>query len=357
MQQPFAFAIMCGAKDIENRRRRLKLPLPVYIAVHASMKQHPSPELGSIEDVRERLKRQGHELPPLEALPRGALLGLMRVGACDPPAPQRTGWALPGCHRWRITEVRRLPKPLACLGKLGLWLVPPQYEDALRSLLEGHPTQDPVRYESVSKSQGEAHAGSASAARAAQAAEAQADSWLPRRRGRPPATSKQGQQHAHVAKRCRVLSPPEASSGARHRAPGQASSRECMWPSCSLCGGPPGNSTGSRGMPLCCVSCTAIISTQRGLAFKTGQFAWCHGFGPMWPVRIGAIGFDAENDPSPYWVQLFGECRGAWVDESRLLAWEAGCRLAANSPVSEAWRPRFSKALEDAIASLAVSVH
>ncbi|CAJ1350350.1 unnamed protein product, partial [Effrenium voratum] len=58
---------------------------------------------------------------------------------------------------------------------------------------------------------------------------------------------------------------------------------------CSVCGG------FSPFAPMSCDTCTADLSKRRRLRFGCGELVWCRGFGPKWPARVAAVGFDGPE--------------------------------------------------------------
>ena len=89
-----------------------------------------------------RLEEAGASLPSADELPRGALLGVVRVDAVEPPLERDDGWALAGKLRWRLSDARLLPRPIPCAGQVGLWKVPAEHEAALRELLPDVSAED-----------------------------------------------------------------------------------------------------------------------------------------------------------------------------------------------------------------------
>lgn len=80
----------------------------------------------------------------------GAVLAVATVAECHHsedcmlpasvvPACGRTGcspWAARGQYHWVLADVRPLPEPVACNGKLNLWKLPEDVERAVREQLE-----------------------------------------------------------------------------------------------------------------------------------------------------------------------------------------------------------------------------
>ncbi len=169
LQQPFATPLVGfwrltmadppvlveGPKDIENRSRLLfhvDDTSPGWIAIHASLGRYGD------EGTLERVRALWPELPPVEALPRGAIIGAVRFdwvavieatdsqprllrspgqpGLAESKAASRaailasSGWTMgPVCYH--VAERRVLLRPVPCAGSRGLWRVPDPLVDGL----------------------------------------------------------------------------------------------------------------------------------------------------------------------------------------------------------------------------------
>lgn len=120
MKQPWAWAIIHGGKDVENRSRPTKHRGQLYIHAGKSV----APEALDFPPMRAALSANGPELPA------GFVYGTVDVIDChaaeDCENWAETGslcsaWAMPGFFHWVLAT----PRPLACpfpeKGKLGLW--------------------------------------------------------------------------------------------------------------------------------------------------------------------------------------------------------------------------------------------
>jgi hypothetical protein len=128
IQQPFASAIVHGPKRIENRMWR---PPPYVIgqriAIHAgkTVYRRGTPVL----------QRLWGDMPELESLPRGAILGTARLAsvqplATAPPAVRMSPWSTgPIC--WCLDRVRALDEPVYCRGRRRLWRVPSEIQSMM----------------------------------------------------------------------------------------------------------------------------------------------------------------------------------------------------------------------------------
>jgi hypothetical protein len=156
--QPFATGIASWGKDVENRTwlPGRRLPVGAWLAIHAGKQNYPdadSPEFrdwlavtagpflpADLTDVRVerhvgnresrwRTVRAGY----LAALPRSAVVAVVRVAALSDPAAKASPWAVPGHEQWRVDRVHALAVPVPCKGAQGLWRVPDDVVAAVRA--------------------------------------------------------------------------------------------------------------------------------------------------------------------------------------------------------------------------------
>lgn len=123
VRQPWAWAILHGGKDIENRSgrwwARVKLPRGM-IALHASSGCTRQEYEQAAEAIAEAGGAMVEPLPPLEELPRGGIVGTMRI----------TERVLMSPSPWFIGPIGlaladRVPVPFRpCQGALGFFEVP-----------------------------------------------------------------------------------------------------------------------------------------------------------------------------------------------------------------------------------------
>lgn len=113
IRQPWAWLIVNGHKDIENRQWRTHFRGKIY--VHAS-KGMTRDEYESARDIAEE---QGVELPPFDKLERGGIVGTVEIVDCvdEDPSP----WFF-GEYGFLLKNPAVLPfRPLS--GKLGFFPV------------------------------------------------------------------------------------------------------------------------------------------------------------------------------------------------------------------------------------------
>jgi hypothetical protein len=115
VRQPWAWLIVNGFKDIENRSRRTHHRGPLLI--HASLSRE------SYAEHVQLVKRKHGISIPLET-ERGGIVGVVDVIDCV--ERNKSKWFLSGNFGWVLANPRRL-KFRQCSGALGLFR--PQYEN------------------------------------------------------------------------------------------------------------------------------------------------------------------------------------------------------------------------------------
>ena len=121
VRQPWAWAIIHGGKDVENRGWPVPktVELPQRIAIHAAM-GCTQKEWGR---AAEWMRLRGLPTPPsLEHLPRGAIIGTVEVFGCSPHFP--SPWVDGSGFAWLLRRTQAFARPVTCTGRLGLWEIP-----------------------------------------------------------------------------------------------------------------------------------------------------------------------------------------------------------------------------------------
>lgn len=133
VQQPYAEAILCRRKRIEVRTWRTLHRGALYI--HAGRTWYGTRDLGAERAYHEAavIARRIGLSESLDAYPRGALVGRMRVVDCFEfdletwEASRALHWCAfafrPGLIGWRIEAPERLARPIPLRGALGLFAV------------------------------------------------------------------------------------------------------------------------------------------------------------------------------------------------------------------------------------------
>lgn len=153
VRQPWGWAIATGLKPVENRSWHTNYRGPV--AIHASGTIDEYARMPTDQAIR-RLRAVRAEAILAQQLPASAkYLRLSRILAvadlvdihpkyhiCNPrgvPSTVCSPWAVWGEQHWILENVRPLPEPVPCKGRLGLWKLPEDVERAVREQLEaGH---------------------------------------------------------------------------------------------------------------------------------------------------------------------------------------------------------------------------
>ncbi|MFF5808868.1 hypothetical protein [Streptomyces sp. NPDC012746] len=112
VKQPWAAAIVAGAKTIENRLQPWSWR--GWLLLHAGLQSdRPALRLPLVADTI-----RGRDLPT------GAVIGVARLAGChhDPDGRSpRTPWAEPGRWHLELTDVQELTLPIPARGQLGPW--------------------------------------------------------------------------------------------------------------------------------------------------------------------------------------------------------------------------------------------
>lgn len=116
VRQPWAWAIICAGKDIENRSWTNRHATGT-VAIHAGT------GLDSLNELPRGVKRPGPE-----DLIHGAIIGVVDIVRVVRKG--RSKW-FSGPLGWVLRNPRRLLKPIRCPGRLGLWRLPPRVRHAI----------------------------------------------------------------------------------------------------------------------------------------------------------------------------------------------------------------------------------
>ena len=109
VKQPWAYCIMYLGKDIENRTR--KTNIRGTIAIHASKQID--------YDAYYWLKAQGYELPSIETLITGKILGTVEITDCV--QEHSSLWKENGTWGYVLKNPQSFKEPIPAKGNLGFW--------------------------------------------------------------------------------------------------------------------------------------------------------------------------------------------------------------------------------------------
>lgn len=128
VRQPWAWAIIHGGKDVENRTRNIAGSYRGPVAIHASKREEP------IDHWSRSAIRDLTGVYPLFTLNSGlgAVIGVVDLvdvhhdDDCGPDAADAadglpSAWAMSDHHHLVLSNPRPLPRPIPATGRLGLW--------------------------------------------------------------------------------------------------------------------------------------------------------------------------------------------------------------------------------------------
>ena len=125
VRQPWAWAIMHGGKDVENRSRNIVGDYRGRVGIHAGLKIEPD----AIDLVAELT---GHSVSSLIGLmtvqPLGAILGTVEVTSVhqcrdcsNDEGDKCSEWAMRGHVHLTLADPQPFDEPILARGRLGLW--------------------------------------------------------------------------------------------------------------------------------------------------------------------------------------------------------------------------------------------
>jgi hypothetical protein len=132
IRQPWAWLIVEGFKDIENRSWATRYRGPLLIQASASL-----PSKRELDGYRRWVRKRGVELP--DTFQTGGIVGMAQLDDCVKKSPSK--W-FEGPIGWQLSKRKKLPfMPLK--GQLGLFDPPASILKRLRS--KGHGPSLPTR--------------------------------------------------------------------------------------------------------------------------------------------------------------------------------------------------------------------
>lgn len=140
VRQPFAWAIAVGAKPVENRTYGVRYR--GLLAIHASKNVRREDLDNPL--ILEAIADHGFTINEGPSS-LGAVVAVAELCGCHrwPAAGECNGRSRPACSpwaaldqwHWRLRNVRPLPEPVPCKGRLGLWWLPEDVERAVTGQL------------------------------------------------------------------------------------------------------------------------------------------------------------------------------------------------------------------------------
>jgi hypothetical protein len=128
LRRPWAWAVIYGGKDVENRRWKTAHRGPLL--VHAGRHADPRGSELVLQTMADP-EAFGRPRPAWEA--QGAIIGLVFLADILTDSPSR--WALPGWYHWVLEFPSPIDPPVPCPGRPGLWEPPAFLVEKLADLL------------------------------------------------------------------------------------------------------------------------------------------------------------------------------------------------------------------------------
>jgi hypothetical protein len=128
VHQPWAWSLIYGGKDIENRR--WKTSYRGALLIHAGI--HTDPD-GVGELLRTMADPGSFGQPRSSWEARGAIIGLVFLADVLTDSPSR--WALPHRYHWALEFPSPIEPAVTCRGHQGLWTPPAELIGRLADML------------------------------------------------------------------------------------------------------------------------------------------------------------------------------------------------------------------------------
>ena len=131
VRQPWAWAVIHGGKNVENRRWRTTYR--GLLLIHAAKDPDPDPETPA--DLLWTMADPGGYGQPRTAFrARGAIIGLVYLADVLTDSPSR--WAAVGRYHWVLEFPSPVDPPLPCVGRPGLWDPPAVVLERLAGVID-----------------------------------------------------------------------------------------------------------------------------------------------------------------------------------------------------------------------------
>ncbi len=130
IRQPWAWAVIYGGKDVENRRWRTAYRGPLLI--HAGKNADPDPE-ATARVLWTMADPEAFGQPRAALRAREAIVGFVHLAdvLTDSPSP----WATAGRYHWALEFPEPIDPPIPCRGRPGLWVPPPVVAERLAGVI------------------------------------------------------------------------------------------------------------------------------------------------------------------------------------------------------------------------------
>jgi hypothetical protein len=131
IRQPWAWLIVAGHKDIENRSWSTKFRGRVLIHAGKGMTDAEFEEAAVTFAMICPPDR--FQLAEMAKAPRGGIVGVATISDCIPASRRASPWHAEGAFGFQITDARPLPF-VPCKGMLGFFDVPAEVAAQLRQM-------------------------------------------------------------------------------------------------------------------------------------------------------------------------------------------------------------------------------
>lgn len=131
IRQPWAWLIVNGHKDIENRSWSTKFRGRVLI--HAGKEMTDAEFEDAATSIAMLRPIDPLPLGEMAKAPRGGIVGVATIVDCVPPARRASGWHVDGAFGFLIADARPLPF-VPCKGALSFFNVPTDVATQLRQM-------------------------------------------------------------------------------------------------------------------------------------------------------------------------------------------------------------------------------
>ncbi len=130
IRPPWAWAVIYGGKDVENRRWRTTYRGPLLI--HAGKEPDPDPDASvSLLWTMADPDAFGHPKAAWQA--RGTIIGVVHLA--DVLIDSSSRWAVPGWYHWVLEFPSPVDPPVPSRGQQGLWTPPAAATEQVADLL------------------------------------------------------------------------------------------------------------------------------------------------------------------------------------------------------------------------------
>ena len=137
VRQPWAWALIHGGKDVENRSWSTNYR--GLLAIHAGLQPHDTLKHDNWKEFEKQfVGRDVFKDFDIEKEPRGAIIGVIELYDCQPGHLVDSVWRddEPGWFAWKVRQPVELPEPISCKGQLGLGRIPSPLQDVLIDVWE-----------------------------------------------------------------------------------------------------------------------------------------------------------------------------------------------------------------------------